>query len=227
MRTYTKADLENMTQENLVRVVVELQNALVRQTELRRDAERKLREMEIVNDGLEDTVRMLRYRAEHEPVTGLLRNEVVEREILATINALDEEEKKRTCILYFDIDEFKLINDTYGHNEGDAVLKRVAGEITATIKRGDFAGRGDAGDEFIVFLRDSSEQEAIEIGELISLKVSRQKYFALDNRGQRTGYRTTVSFGVAPYPGDIPLDEWKCISDQDMYRRKRMKKQAT
>lgn len=213
----------NMSESSEIQML-RLENA--RLTALRRNAELRLNEAEATILELEESVRTLRYRAEHEPVTGLLRKEVAEREIVATMGALDDEEKKRTCLLYLDIDDFKVMNDSFGHNEGDIVLKRVAIEITSTIKRGDFAGRGDSGDEFIVFLRDASEQEAIEIGELISLRVSRRAYYALDSQGQRTKYHTGISLGVAQYSGEIPFDEWKHMADQDMYVRKRARKAA-
>jgi diguanylate cyclase (GGDEF)-like protein len=166
------------------------------------------------------------YLREHEPVTDLLRKEVVEEEVVQTMKHLDDEERARTCILYLDIDDFKSMNDTFGHNEGDLVLRGVADAVRAFIKPGDFAGRGDAGDEFIVFLRDASLDEANHVGELISAMVEQGQYLGLTHGGEKKRYRTSLSFGVAPYSPDFSFEEWKNAADADMYRRKRERKAA-
>ena len=68
--------------------------------------------------------------------------------------------KHRFALLYFDLDEFKYVNDTYGHREGDTVLTRIAGELAKIVRKNDvFARLG--GDEFAVLSMIDADSEEI------------------------------------------------------------------
>lgn len=175
-------------------------------------------------DQLKQEARNLEYRAEFEPVTGLLRREVVDRELRRVLEALDAEERARLAVLYLDIDDFSVFNDRFGHEEGDSVLRFVAEVILQNIRPGDFAGRGDQGDEFVILLRDSSIEEARVIGEQISSGVARRKRYAVATSGMREHYNITISVGAAASPGDITFQQWKTLADADMYENKRKNK---
>lgn len=226
MRVYKKEDFEVFSHSELVSYAFNAQQAQEREKTIRRDAERKLADARQRIRDLEDLARTYKYRAEHESITGLLRKDAAEEEIVRTLNELDEDEKKRTCLLFLDIDDFKRMNDTFGHNEGDAVLRRLGEIVLELRRRGSVAGRGDAGDEIIIFLRDTTIEEATHIGERIAELSAKQTFYAFNQSGVREGYRTGVSFGVAVYPGDVTFEEWKHLADQDMYVRKRARKTA-
>jgi len=97
----------------------------------------------------------------------------------------------RPCsIIMFDIDDFKKINDTYGHLAGDAVLRTVASVIQRVIRRSDIPVRY-GGDEFIVILPDTMLENAVLAAKKIANKVQSIKF---ERNG--TGFRCTISIGV-------------------------------
>ena len=138
----------------------------------------------------------------------------------------DADERGRLAILYFDIDDFGDFNTEYGHDEGDTVLRHVADIIRSNLRPGDFAGRGDQGDEFVVLLRDSSLEEAETIGHNICAGVERRRRFAVNLNGDTRQYHICVSVGAAACPGETTYREWKELADLDMLRRKKAKKDA-
>ena len=73
--------------------------------------------------------------------------------------ALAAREKSSYCVLMLDIDHFKAINDTYGHDAGDVVLKRLADILGQTLRKSDIIARW-GGEEFIVFLQDTAPENA-------------------------------------------------------------------
>lgn len=91
--------------------------------------------------------RMLKYRAEHDALTGLMN-----RSIFNSLSKILDDEKEPTALLLVDVDKFKNINDTYGHEIGDQALKRVANLLTHSFRSEDLCIRM-GGDEFAVVLR--------------------------------------------------------------------------
>lgn len=114
------------------------------------------------------------------------------------------------ALLVVDIDHFKLINDTYGHLQGDDVLQRVAGILRQNLRGYDVAARY-AGDEFVALLPETSLERAREVAERICA-ATRQHAFALRDRPAPDGrtptsvpavgaaLSVTLSVGVAAYP---------------------------
>ncbi|WPL18813.1 Bacteriophytochrome cph2 [Thiorhodovibrio winogradskyi] len=102
----------------------------------------------------------LTWRATHDPLTRL-PNRALIRERLE--HALERSERSRQCIalLFIDLDHFKLINDTYGHDAGDRLLIRVANILLEHVRAGDTVGRL-GGDEFVVLCEQVERIESIE-----------------------------------------------------------------
>lgn len=99
------------------------------------------------------------YLANHDPLTGLANRGLFEDRIEHAIaNAKRTGEKVGVVII--DMNEFKQINDTYGHSAGDAVLKHLAAQITAAIRQSDTAARY-GGDEFILILEHIVSKEEL------------------------------------------------------------------
>ncbi len=99
---------------------------------------------------------MLRHRAEHDPLTGIINRGTFEqlRQVLKTKSA-------PIALLIIDVDKFKLVNDGYGHEMGDRVLKRVAKLLETGFRSTDYPAR-IGGDEFAVILTDAGpEMEAL------------------------------------------------------------------
>lgn len=97
----------------------------------------------------------------------------------------------------FDIDLFKEVNDTYGHEAGDIVLTHVADAIHSTLRGVGFAGRY-GGDEFILWLPDTYLTEACELAESIRENIAGRQMLVEDQE-----VRVTSSFGVA-HAGIVP-----------------------
>ena len=97
----------------------------------------------------------------------------------------------RVAILAVDVDHFKRVNDTYGHQVGDVVLQAIANCIQASVREEDIPARF-GGEEFVVLLRNPSNNVALEIGERI-----RQTVREMDLIDFGVTERITVSVGVA------------------------------
>ncbi len=131
---------------------------------------------------------------------------------------------ERLSVLMIDVDHFKLFNDTYGHPEGDACLKRVS-EVLAAIANScnGFAARY-GGEEFCLLLPDSDESRAMQIGEAVRAAVEN---LAIPHLTSPTR-AVTVSVGVATVaPGDTePQDDLIEAADAALYAAKRRGRNA-
>jgi diguanylate cyclase (GGDEF)-like protein/PAS domain S-box-containing protein len=154
--------------------------------------------------------------SEHDELTGLLNRRGFRRMLQQAVKAANRT-GARDALLFLDLDRFKPINDTYGHPEGDAALRAVAGVLRTTIRDADFAGRF-GGDEFAVFavgLRASGE------GHVLAARL--QAALAAHNRDATAAgrpYEIGFSVGVAEVePGDTP-ETLLARADAALYARK-------
>jgi len=123
--------------------------------------------------------------------------------------------KTPLALLFIDIDHFKTVNDTYGHDVGDLVLKTVAKSMALNIRHGDFVGRF-GGEEFVVLLRDITYEEMILIAEkLRSLVKDTSTYL---EKGQPLS--VTISVGAAYYQKGMSKEEFIKEADNLMYQAK-------
>ncbi len=114
-----------------------------------------------------------------------------------------------------DIDFFKEVNDIYGHNVGDMILKETANVIRECVRASDMVVRF-GGEEFLVILMDVREGEANDIAEKIRAAVEDTKV-----KVPRGFVQKTVSIGISEFPKDTPKF-WQAIkySDIGMYKAK-------
>jgi len=118
-------------------------------------------------------------------------------------------------VLMVDIDHFKKLNDSYGHDTGDLVLRAVGGAIMSAVREDDVPARY-GGEEFVVLLRNPSRDIAIEVGERVRVAVRE-----LDLRDHRVS-KVTVSVGVAvAQVPDEPIADLIKDADRALYRAKR------
>lgn len=118
-------------------------------------------------------------------------------------------------VLMIDVDLFKRLNDTYGHDTGDEVLRAIGGAIMATVREDDVPARY-GGEEFVVLLRNPSREVAIEVGERVRAAVR-----ALDLRDLGVS-KVSVSVGVAvAHEADEPITDLIKSADRALYRAKR------
>ncbi|SDS43679.1 PAS domain S-box-containing protein/diguanylate cyclase (GGDEF) domain-containing protein [Actinopolymorpha singaporensis] len=156
-----------------------------------------------------DREEQLAHLAAHDPLTGL-SNRVELRSRLHQLVA----ERRDVCVLFCDIDRFKHINDQYGHEVGDVVLVEVARRLRALVRKHDVVAR-IGGDEFVLALRDTTEEEATVLARRLAADVRRPVRF-----GQRE-VQVAVSIGLgASTAGADSVDELLRTADQAMYRVK-------
>jgi diguanylate cyclase (GGDEF)-like protein len=122
----------------------------------------------------------------------------------------------RVAIISIDVDHFKKLNDQYGHQVGDVVLRAIANAIQLSVREEDVPARF-GGEEFVVLLRNPSQGWAMEIGERI-----RENVRDLDLIAAGVTERVTVSVGVASgiHAGE-PIDEIIERADRALYAAKR------
>ena len=122
--------------------------------EARREAERRSRTLEQVRDSAEQA-------ALHDALTGLPNRRYLERRMADLAASDDPEAPAELAMLLIDLDRFKGINDTLGHDAGDAVLRRMADILRDSVREGDFVARL-GGDEFVVLLPSDPDGRAAD-----------------------------------------------------------------
>jgi diguanylate cyclase (GGDEF)-like protein len=157
----------------------------------------------------------LSHRAQHDGLTGLPNRALLYERLEAEIAAA-ERCQGLLGVLYIDLDGFKQINDTHGHDAGDAVLREAAIRMTHTVRRGDTVAR-IGGDEFVVLLPLLSRREdAVQIADKI-LAALREPMSA---DRQRLTVGASAGIAIWPLDGDQP-DALLRFADAKMYGAKR------
>jgi two-component system cell cycle response regulator len=132
--------------------------------------------------------------ANTDPLTGLLnRRAFMERMEQEMSRA--QREKKPLSLIMADIDHFKNVNDTYGHQIGDIVLQRFVGQLTTSTRPYDFMGRY-GGEEFVVCLPGADGLKAASVSERMRRQVEDMETMLPDDS---RSIRITASFGTASY----------------------------
>ncbi len=160
----------------------------------------------------------LRYQAMHDPLTKL-PNRIMFDERLRAALARARRQTSRVALLYLDLDNFKIINDRFGHLAGDRFLQHVAEQMTSCLRLEDTAARL-GGDEFCAVVEDiRSNQEAVAVAERI---IQTLGSFNCASAGQMN---LRISIGIAIYPdhGQDAEDLLRC-ADNAMYAAKRLGK---
>ncbi len=140
-------------------------------------------------------------RATHDRLTGIANRETLLIALGAEIERATRHYKPLS-VAFIDIDRFKPVNDTYGHNSGDAVLHQVAGLIADNIRTSDMCGRY-GGEEFMLILPETTSEEAVVLAEKLRAIVMADPLQIAD--GQRLG--VTISIGIAGGRGsELQLD---------------------
>ncbi|MBI5816481.1 MAG: diguanylate cyclase [Nitrospinae bacterium] len=137
----------------------------------------------------------IRHRAYHDPLTGL-PNRILFGDRLNHAILHAKRLKTKVALIFFDLDGFKLVNDTYGHLAGDMLLQGVAIRLTALLREEDTLSRL-SGDEFTVILEDVGTMESVKIVAEKILEAVREEFIVKNG-----SVRVSASLGVALYPED-------------------------
>ena len=152
----------------------------------------------ILSVGMDITARKkaevrLAWLADHDPLTGLYNRRRFEKELEDAI-ALAKRYRHSGALLYFDLDQFKYVNDTSGHAAGDRLLVMLSSKIPLLLREVDIVGRL-GGDEFGVILSHSNAAVAIQVAKKI-LNHIRETEFQVEDRV----HKISASIGVALFP---------------------------
>lgn len=154
------------------------------------------------------------YQASHDELTGLINRREFER---CTQTALDglKIEPGMHAILYLDLDQFKIINDTCGHHAGDALLLQLGGLLKAKLRQNDILARL-GGDEFGVLLRNCPAEPALRVADIIRQTVAEFRFVWKENI-----FSVGVSVGLLSFSDDqLTLNEMLSIVDGACYLAK-------
>ncbi|WP_180683310.1 EAL domain-containing protein [Tepidicella baoligensis] len=156
----------------------------------------------------------IEFLAYHDVLTGL-PNRLLLRDRVDQAMAHAERHRKHMALLFMDLDNFKQINDTLGHDSGDQLLREVTQRIRHCIRDTDTVSR-QGGDEFVILLPDLTDAQAA-VPVLDKLMEQMQRPFVLDGNE----LSTSMSVGVAVYPEDgRTFDALLKKADMAMYQAK-------
>ena len=164
--------------------------------------ERRLKLQQLAND--------LRFQATTDTLTGL-SNRLKFNEALAYEMALSSRYRMPLSLVMFDVDRFKAINDTYGHQVGDKVLIHLSRFVLSNIRSVDLIARW-GGEEFIILMPGSDGHKAYQAANKLREAIARE---AFDEAGT-----VTCSFGAAQYEIGDSADAFITRADNALYRAK-------
>ncbi len=168
----------------------------------------KLRELAIAHE-------LLRRHASTDTLTELLNRGAFTREVEeALADGRFAEDGMRGTLLVVDADNFKAINDTYGHEQGDAALRLIAGSIRGVLRSADLIGR-IGGEEFAVYLPGTT----LLIAEAVAERL-RQAVYGAEFAPEGKPHQLTVSVGGAVYDRHLPFADLFRLADQQLYAAK-------
>ena len=145
-----------------------------------------------------------------DPLTGIYNRRKIGRK-LTELKATDE----KFALVLLDLDHFKKINDSYGHDVGDQVLKRVAKILSNHIRGEDIVGRF-GGEEFILVLKNKSLAQALALAEYCRAEIEKEDIY-LHKQGQ---IKISASFGVSISQSHLSKEMIVRQADQALYQAK-------
>lgn len=141
------------------------------------------------------------------------------------LDALESEMKfarqyrRPLSIIYYDLDHFKKVNDTLGHNGGDVVLRETAAICKAAIRKNDVIGRY-GGEEFVIVLPDTDQRVAAELAERLRAAVQNH-IFNIEVEGRKVEHRQTMSMGVSQMTAEMQtMESFLESADKKLYHSK-------
>ena len=182
------ADQEGAFDEEVVKLLQRMaENIAFALDNFEREAERKRAEQRI------------QYLATHDELTDL-PNRVMFSQLLKLAIESARRHERKLAVLFVDLDHFKTVNDTLGHEAGDALLKRVSTRLKGSLRASDVVAR-QGGDEFVVLVQ---EVTGIEDVVTVARKILSGVIESASVGGQECGVTATV--GIALYPADAQDD---------------------
>lgn len=164
-------------------------------------------------DELEKETRKL---AHYDALTGLLSRRALYSHLDAHLKRALNDGQKMT-VFVADVDDFKMINDTLGHQAGDEALKMVASVIAQSIRANDLAGRA-GGDEFVFCLSSVSQEDASEFGQRL---INNLNGSVFEYEGKRTNLNLSIGIYTSQVHEGAMVDDFIKAADAALYRAKK------
>ncbi|WP_136486582.1 diguanylate cyclase [Vibrio sp. H11] len=184
-----------------------LRNSIITREELQQEVARQTAK-------LEQQKEQLRFLSEKDPLTGMLNRRAFKEHLHEAIVHAQRTQVK-LAVLFIDLDKFKEINDSKGHDVGDEVLTRIATRLEANIRESDFSGRL-GGDEFVVCLNLIKDFHGVAKK---TQRLIKQLSAPMDIGGESLS--VGVSIGVSLYPDQSQdMAELLRVADEAMYQAK-------
>ncbi len=163
--------------------------------------------------------RQLSYQASHDALTDLINRREFENQLATSLDNIRNNPDTTHALLYLDLDQFKVINDTFGHTAGDALLRQLTELFHEKIRSTDTLARL-GGDEFGILLERCSEQRAVEVAESIRDAVEGYRF---EWKGSFTSVRCSIGVVIvtgadADVAGLMSSADVACYSAKDMGR---------
>ena len=160
----------------------------------------------------------LRHLATHDMLTNTL-NRAAFMEMAEKIMKLSKRNDRKFAIIYIDLDDFKEVNDSYGHEFGDEFLSGFCRKIQSFIRESDLFARF-GGDEFVLLLPETDEKGARLFLERFRKTLTRE----FELKGEKIEYRFSAGIAIFPDDGEDDLEKLINIADKRMYEDKRERK---
>ena len=206
----TRASVANITKHGAI-IHTEWYN-----TPLVDSEERVIGVASLVQDVTErlNTERTINFMAHHDALTGLPNRRLMQDRLNQAILAA-RREKRHVALLFLDVDRFKHVNDSLGHDAGDGILCDIAKRLTAAVREGDTVSR-EGGDEYVIVLPDLEKPESAQ---LVANKILNELSKPFDANGQEI--IVTASIGISHYPNDATdVKQMLKNADSAMYQAK-------
>ncbi|WP_064603105.1 diguanylate cyclase [Photobacterium sp. J15] len=171
-------------------------------------------EREMIYREMEKEREKIYQRSVRDPLTNLYTRIYMKDVVQKLLDQQDRDNVSDTVAIMIDVDYFKSINDTYGHNQGDIVLQTIAASLQEHCSSTDIPIRL-GGEEFVIFSRNNSDN-AWHVAEKIRSHIE-----SLQWTGVLAASSVTASFGIAYRQHGEPLDAFISRADEALYRAKR------
>ncbi len=159
--------------------------------------------------------RELNYQASHDPLTGLINRVEFENRLSHALDDVRRHPERTHALLYLDLDQFKLINDTAGHAAGDQLLRQVTEVLLARVRGSDVLAR-TGGDEFALLLQDCSGRKALQVADDLREAVHEHRF-----TWKARTMSVSVSIGVVAVTSASPsAEEIFSLADVSCYAAK-------
>jgi diguanylate cyclase (GGDEF)-like protein/PAS domain S-box-containing protein len=161
-----------------------------------------------------NTERTIHYMAHHDALTGLPNRRLMQDRLNQAI--LQARRRQRHVgLMFIDLDRFKIVNDTLGHEIGDSVLRDIGVRLAKLVREGDTVSR-EGGDEFVIVLPDLEKPESAQ---LVANKILAELAKPFEVGGQEI--TVTASIGISHYPNDATdVQQLLKHADSAMYQAK-------